>query len=84
MYCKQKFDKFNLTKNNFVEFYHEVDKKAFSFTEETPEASQPDGHSKHVVKFFVNRHEQTFVIYIFVNTRLVMLLLAGYGCLRAV
>ena len=53
-------------------------------TEETPEVSQPSGHSKHVVKFFVNRHEQTFVIYTFVNTRLVMLLLAGYGCLRAI
>ena len=37
-------------------------------TEETLEASQPDGHSKHVVKFFVNRHEQTFV-YIFLLTQ---------------
>ena len=61
-----------------------MDKKAFPFIEETLEASQPGGHSNHVVKFFVNRHEQTFVIYIFVNTRLVMLLLAGCGCLRVV
>ena len=52
--------------------------------EETPETLRPGGHSKHVVKFFVNRHEQTFVIYIFVNTRLVMLLLAGCGYLRAI
>ena len=67
-----------------MQFYHEVDKKAFMFAKETLEASQPGGHSNHVVKFFVNRHEQTFVIYIFVNTRLVMLLFAGCGCLRAV
>ena len=67
-----------------MQLFHEVDKKVFSFTEETPEASQPGGHSKHVVKFFANSHEQMFVIYIFVNTRLVMLLLAGCGCLRAV
>ena len=37
-------------------------------TEETPEISQPGGHSKHIVKFFVNRHEQTFV-YIFLLTQ---------------
>ena len=36
--------------------------------EETPEASQPGGHSKHVVKFFVNRYEQMFV-YIFLLTQ---------------
>ena len=67
-----------------MRFYHEVDKKAFPFTKETPEALQLGGHSKLVVKFFVNRHEQTFVIYIFVNIRLVMLLLAGCGYLRAI
>ena len=37
-------------------------------TKETLEASQPGGHSKHVVKFFVNRHEETFV-YIFLLTQ---------------
>ena len=37
-------------------------------TEETPEASQPGRHSKHVVNFFVNRHKQTFV-YIFLLTQ---------------
>ena len=36
--------------------------------EETPKASQLGGHSKDVVKFFVNRHEQTFV-YIFLLTQ---------------
>ena len=37
-------------------------------TEEIPEASQPSGHSKHVVKFFVNKYEQTFV-YIYLLTQ---------------
>ena len=54
--------------------------------EDTPGASQLGGHYKHVVNFFVNRHEQTFAscCNIFVNRRVVMLLLAAYGCLMAV
>ena len=36
MYCKKKFSKFNLTKNN-LQFYQEVDKKAFLFKMEANE-----------------------------------------------
>ena len=82
MYYKQKFGKFNLTKNNLCSFTMKWTRKHFrslkdakkyvkmeaNETEETPETSQPGGqYSKHVVKFFVNRHEQTFV-YIFLLT----------------
>jgi len=82
MYCKQKFGKFNLTKNNLFSFTMKWTRKRFcslkdvkkyvkmeaNETQEIHEASQPGGHSKHVVKFFVNRHEQTFV-YIFLLTQ---------------
>ena len=82
MYYKQKFGKFNLTKNNLCSFTMKWTRKRFrslkdakkyvkmeaNETEETPEASQPSGHSKHVVKFFVTKYEQTFV-YIYLLTQ---------------
>ena len=81
MYCKQKFGKFNLTKYHLCSFtlkwirkhFHSLkDAKKYvkmeaNEIEETPETLRPGGHSKHVVKFFVNRHEQKFV-YIFLLT----------------